>query len=194
MAREKNIKVVRAPDVDSKNGSSDKLSAKIRAKMGEQLRMFYLGVVNQGMPDRFSEILRNLDELHTQDGQPSVPSAADPASSAAQAPFKGEPLETSTPASTLPVADVPAGGDGEDLRSGTYDDPVMKIAPGIFTAGAALTFVGAVGWISGLLRVSYFLELSGTAALAVGTVLCALTLLWCEERVEDNGFLPESTP
>jgi len=39
-----------------------KLGPDIKAKIGQQLRVMYSEVVNQGVPDRFVEILRGLDE------------------------------------------------------------------------------------------------------------------------------------
>ena len=39
-----------------------KLGPDVKAKIGQQLRAMYNGVVNQGVPDRFAEILRRLDE------------------------------------------------------------------------------------------------------------------------------------
>jgi Anti-sigma factor NepR len=39
-----------------------KLGSEIKAKIGQQLRAMYADVVNQGVPDRFSDILRKLDE------------------------------------------------------------------------------------------------------------------------------------
>jgi len=39
-----------------------KLGSEIKAKIGQQLRAMYSDVVNQGVPDRFAEILRKLDE------------------------------------------------------------------------------------------------------------------------------------
>ena len=42
--------------------SSVKLGPDIKAKIGQQLRAMYSDVVNQGVPDRFAEILRRLDE------------------------------------------------------------------------------------------------------------------------------------
>jgi anti-sigma factor NepR-like protein len=39
-----------------------KLGSEIKAKIGQQLRSMYADVVNQGIPDRFAEILRKLDE------------------------------------------------------------------------------------------------------------------------------------
>jgi hypothetical protein len=39
-----------------------KLGPDIKAKIGQQLRLMYTEVVSQGVPDRFAEILRGLDE------------------------------------------------------------------------------------------------------------------------------------
>ena len=39
-----------------------KLGPDIKAKIGQQLRLMYGEVVNQGVPDRFVEILRGLDD------------------------------------------------------------------------------------------------------------------------------------
>ena len=39
-----------------------KLGPDIKAKIGQQLRIMYGEIVNQGVPDRFVEILRGLDE------------------------------------------------------------------------------------------------------------------------------------
>ena len=39
------------------------LGPQIKAKIGDQLRLMYDEVVNQGVPDRFVEILRGLDPL-----------------------------------------------------------------------------------------------------------------------------------
>jgi hypothetical protein len=37
------------------------LGPEVKAKIGHQLRLMYDEVVNQGVPDRFAEILRRLD-------------------------------------------------------------------------------------------------------------------------------------
>jgi Anti-sigma factor NepR len=39
-----------------------KLGPDIKAKIGQQLRLMYGEVVNEGVPDRFVEILRGLDK------------------------------------------------------------------------------------------------------------------------------------
>jgi Anti-sigma factor NepR len=39
-----------------------KLGPDIKAKIGQHLRSMYAEVVNQGVPDRFAEILRHLDD------------------------------------------------------------------------------------------------------------------------------------
>jgi Anti-sigma factor NepR len=45
-----------------------KLGPEIKAKIGQQLRMMYGEVVNQGVPERFVEILRGLDIPATDEG------------------------------------------------------------------------------------------------------------------------------
>ena len=42
--------------------STVRLGADIKARIGQQLHAMYSDVVNQGVPDRFSEILRRLDQ------------------------------------------------------------------------------------------------------------------------------------
>jgi Anti-sigma factor NepR len=42
--------------------STVRLGSDIKARIGEQLHAMYSDVVNQGVPDRFSEILRRLDQ------------------------------------------------------------------------------------------------------------------------------------
>ncbi len=44
-----------------------KLGSEIKAKIGQQLRAMYADVINQGVPDRFTEILRKLDEKSSVD-------------------------------------------------------------------------------------------------------------------------------
>jgi hypothetical protein len=44
-----------------------KLGPDIKAKIGQQLRAMYNDVVNQGVPDRFAEILRGLDETGSEE-------------------------------------------------------------------------------------------------------------------------------
>ena len=50
-----------------------KLGPEIKAKIGQQLRLMYSEVVNQGVPDRFVEILRGLDDP-TNEGPTHEPS------------------------------------------------------------------------------------------------------------------------
>jgi hypothetical protein len=42
--------------------STVRLGSDIKAGIGQQLHAMYSDVVNQGVPDRFSEILRRLDQ------------------------------------------------------------------------------------------------------------------------------------
>ena len=44
-----------------------KLCPDIKAKIGQRLRLMYSEVVDQGMPDRFAEMLRRLDESVDED-------------------------------------------------------------------------------------------------------------------------------
>jgi anti-sigma factor NepR-like protein len=50
-----------------------KLGPDIKAKIGQQLRLMYGEVVNQGVPDRFVDILRGLDD-QTDEGSKNEPS------------------------------------------------------------------------------------------------------------------------
>jgi hypothetical protein len=52
---EPSINVASAPK------SAVRLESDIKIRIGQQLRAMYSDVVNQGVPDRFSEILRRLD-------------------------------------------------------------------------------------------------------------------------------------
>jgi len=44
------------------------LNAEIQARIGHQLRAMYDDVVRQGVPDRFAELVRKLDEPCAQGG------------------------------------------------------------------------------------------------------------------------------
>jgi hypothetical protein len=39
-----------------------KLGTDVKAKIGQQLRLMYDEIVDQGVPERFAEILRGLDD------------------------------------------------------------------------------------------------------------------------------------
>jgi hypothetical protein len=43
-----------------------RLGRDVQSKIGQQLRAMYDGVVSEGVPDRFSEMLRQLDEQKDQ--------------------------------------------------------------------------------------------------------------------------------
>jgi Anti-sigma factor NepR len=50
-------------DAGSTPGKTDaKLGRDIQAKIGQQLRALYDEVVNQGVPDRFADLLNRLDK------------------------------------------------------------------------------------------------------------------------------------
>jgi hypothetical protein len=62
----------------SKNAAPGKqsgLNAEIQSRIGHQLRAMYDDVVRQGVPDRFSELIRKLD---TPQNPPQVGDAGDP--------------------------------------------------------------------------------------------------------------------
>ena len=44
------------------------LNTEIQARIGHQLRAMYDDVVRQGVPDRFAELVRKLDEPEAQGG------------------------------------------------------------------------------------------------------------------------------
>ena len=50
-------------DVKPKQGG---LNSEIQSRIGHQLRAMYDDVVRQGVPDRFAELIRKLDEPGTQ--------------------------------------------------------------------------------------------------------------------------------
>jgi hypothetical protein len=43
-----------------------RLGRDVQSKIGQQLRAMYDNVVSEGVPDRFSEVLRQLDETQGQ--------------------------------------------------------------------------------------------------------------------------------
>ena len=52
-----------------KGGSKPaKLSREVQARLGQQLRSMYDDVVNQGVPDRFTELLNRIDGNGNKDG------------------------------------------------------------------------------------------------------------------------------
>lgn len=46
-----------------------KLSREIQARLGQQLRSMYDDVVNQGVPDRFTDLINRIDGNGNKDGQ-----------------------------------------------------------------------------------------------------------------------------
>jgi hypothetical protein len=51
------------------NSNAAKLSRDVQARLGQQLRAIYEDVVNQGVPDRFTELLNRLDADESKDRQ-----------------------------------------------------------------------------------------------------------------------------
>ena len=55
---------------NKKNGSKPaKLGRDVQARLGQQLRAMYDDVVNQGIPDRFAELLKRIDPNGNKDRQ-----------------------------------------------------------------------------------------------------------------------------
>ena len=53
-----------------KNGAKQaRLTRDVQARLGQQLRAMYDDVVNQGVPDRFVELLNRLDDDTNKDSQ-----------------------------------------------------------------------------------------------------------------------------
>lgn len=51
------------------NAKPAKLSREVQARLGQQLRAMYDEVVDQGVPDRFTELLNQLDAGENKDGR-----------------------------------------------------------------------------------------------------------------------------
>jgi len=51
------------------NAKPAKLGRDVQARLGQQLRAMYDDVVNQGVPDRFSELINRLESNEKKDGQ-----------------------------------------------------------------------------------------------------------------------------
>ena len=51
------------------DGRSAKLSREVQARLGQQLRAMYDDVVNQGVPERFTELLNRIDSNTNKDTQ-----------------------------------------------------------------------------------------------------------------------------
>jgi hypothetical protein len=58
---------------ETRNRKSDakpaKLSREVQARLGQQLRSMYDDVVNQGVPDRFTDLLNRINGDGNKDGQ-----------------------------------------------------------------------------------------------------------------------------
>ena len=51
------------------NAKPAKLGRDVQARLGQQLRAMYDDVVNQGVPDRFNELINRLEGNEKKDGQ-----------------------------------------------------------------------------------------------------------------------------
>ena len=58
---------------ETRNRKSDskpaKLSREVQARLGQQLRSLYDDVVNQGVPDRFTDLINRINVTGNKDGQ-----------------------------------------------------------------------------------------------------------------------------
>jgi hypothetical protein len=56
-------KPMETPDTTTKRGATKtgKLGRDVQARLGQQLRAMYDDVVNQGVPDRFADLLNRLE-------------------------------------------------------------------------------------------------------------------------------------
>jgi hypothetical protein len=55
--------------VKKTDGKPAKLSRDVQARLGQQLRAMYDDVVNQGVPDRFTELIDRIDGNESKDRQ-----------------------------------------------------------------------------------------------------------------------------
>ena len=51
------------------NSKPAKLSREVQARLGQQLRAMYDDVVNQGVPERFTEMIKRINGNGNKDGQ-----------------------------------------------------------------------------------------------------------------------------
>jgi hypothetical protein len=51
------------------NAKPAKLSREVQARLGQQLRTMYDDVVNEGVPDRFTDLINRLSPDGSKDGQ-----------------------------------------------------------------------------------------------------------------------------
>jgi hypothetical protein len=57
------------PSSSPESQSPGRLGRDVQAKIGSQLRALYDGVVKEGVPDRFAELLQRLDNGDKKDSQ-----------------------------------------------------------------------------------------------------------------------------
>jgi Anti-sigma factor NepR len=60
-------KPTQAQTVTGQGNREPQLGHDIRTKIGQQLRIIYHDVVNEGIPERFAELLNRLDERESRD-------------------------------------------------------------------------------------------------------------------------------
>lgn len=59
-------------------GKQGGLNAEVQARIGHQLRAMYNDVVKQGVPDRFADLLREIDAKERTDNERSAASGTSP--------------------------------------------------------------------------------------------------------------------
>jgi len=64
-------KPMETADLRNRKGNTKpaKLSREAQARLGQQLRAMYDDVVNQGVPDRFTELIKRINGNGNKDGQ-----------------------------------------------------------------------------------------------------------------------------
>ena len=61
----------------NKGKTRGRLGRDVQSKIGQQLRSMYDNVVSEGVPDRFNEMLRQLDEQNAQQAVKAQPDQKD---------------------------------------------------------------------------------------------------------------------
>ena len=62
---------------ENQNMKTPRLGRRVMRAIGRQLRELYADIIADGVPERFSAILRRLDDPNTQDEPPAAPSSAE---------------------------------------------------------------------------------------------------------------------
>jgi len=154
---------------------SPQLDGAIRGKIGQQLRLMFSEIVDEGVPERFMNMLRRLD------GEAAQAHSFD---AGQQRSLDTAPVEEEICAA---VEEPPRHGHhrlAEASTTGRRQSSIkVFIAAGLCALGAIAACLGLLTWMIGLFQDSYLLEIGGTGALAAGAGVVALTLLAGEEML-----------